>query len=380
MKIGINGFEAVMPRFGFDVKTGLPNRVGSSEVCFELLSEIEKLDQKNSYTIYLPCKPTPDLPKERENWYYKVVSGSRLWTLLALNKVVNQDMPDVFWSPTHYAPLMLKVPLVLTILDVSYKHFPKMFSKKDLYKLSLWGKYSVRRADRITTISQASKDDIINEYHVQPEKVAVVSVGIRDIIKTDMAKEEVFKRHLVETPYILFVGTIQPRKNLARLIEAFSQVKKSNDSEKDLNLVIIGRRGWQFEETFEAPKKYGVSESVNFLENVTDAELPVFYKNAELFVLPSLYEGFGLPILEAMRYGCPVITSNVSSLPEAGGDAAAYFDPTDVEDMADVIKKVLLDKSLREKMIEKGTQHVKKFSWKNSAVEVLKVLEETARA
>lgn len=377
MKIGVNGYEAVVPRFGYS-HDGLPNRVGSSEVCFEILSELEKIDKKNEYTIYLPVAPTADMPKTRDGWIYKVVPGRRLWTLRALNRAVNQDRPDVFWSPTHYAPLMLKMPQIITILDVSYKHFPKMFAKRDLYKLSIWGKYSVKRAKRIITISQTSRDDIIKEYNVAPTKVAVVTVGIRDIIKSDMKKEDVLEKHSVSTPYILFVGTIQPRKNIVRLIEAFSRIKKARDS--DLALVVIGRRGWQFKETFEAPNKYGVGDSVKFLENVTDEELPVFYKNAELFVLPSLYEGFGLPILEAMQYGAPVATSNVSSLPEAGGDAAAYFDPTDAEDMVKVIENVLDHKSLREKMVERGKKHVKEFSWEKSAVDVLKVLEEVAHA
>lgn len=373
MKIGINGYEAVVPRFGFNKETGLPNRVGSSEVCFEILVELSKIDRINKYIVYLPSKPTGDMPKERESWQYKIVPGQRLWTLRALNSAVNKDRPDVFWNPTHYSPLMLKVPQVVTILDVSYKYFPQMFARKDLYKLNLWGKYSVKRASSIITISQASRNDIIKVYNVAPSKVHVVTVGIRDIIKSDMKKEEVLEKHAVTSPYILFVGTIQPRKNITRLIEAFSKIKKSNE---ELTIVIIGRRGWQFEETLLAPKKYGVEADVKFLENVSDGELPIFYKNAELFVLPSLYEGFGLPILEAMEYGVPVATSNVSSLPEAGGDAAVYFDPTNVDDMVEVIEKVLSSKEVQEKMVKKGYEQIKKFSWEKSAKEVLSVLEE----
>ena len=146
-----------------------------------------------------------------------------------------------------------------------------------------------------------------------------------------------------------------------------------------MKLVIIGRRGWKFDEIFTAPSKFGVSDSVFFLENVTDDDLGVFYEGAELFVLPSLYEGFGLPILEAMKYGCPVAASNVSSLPEAGGDAAIYFDSQDVLDMAEKIEKVLSDKKLRDDMIKKGHEQVKKFSWEKSAREVLGVLEQVGK-
>ena len=149
--------------------------------------------------------------------------------------------------------------------------------------------------------------------------------------------------------------------------------------DSNLQLVIIGRRGWKYEEILEAPKKFGVEDKVLFLENVSDKDLPEFYKNAECFVLPSLYEGFGLPILEAMKYGCPVLTSDISSLPEAGGEAAVYFDPYNVNDMVNKIKKVLEDEKLRAKMRKEGLEQVKKFSWEKSARQVLDVLENTVK-
>ncbi len=371
MKIGINGFEAVIPRFGYN-PNGLPNRVGSSEVCFELLVELAKIDNKNDYTIYLPTEPTPDMPLESANWQYKVLPNKTLWTIFALSPAVRKQYLDVFFSPTHYGLLFAPCPEVISILDVSYKYFPELFKKKDLVQLALWGGYSVRHASKIVAISESSKNDIIKEYKVPPTKVAVVHLGIKNARESKMTKKELFEKYSIEEPYILFVGTLQPRKNIVRLVEAFSRM------DMNMKLVIIGRRGWKFEEILEAPARFGVKEQVLFLEDVTDENLPEFYKNAELFVLPSLYEGFGLPILEAMKYGCPVATSNISSLPEAGGDAAIYFDPENVDDMAHAIEKVLSDKKLRGGMIKKGHDQVKKFSWEKSAREVLKVLEEAA--
>lgn len=375
MKIGINGYEAVVPRFGFDKNTNLPIRVGSAEVCFELLKEFEKNDKTNEYIVYLPVKPSEDMPKETDRWKYKVVRGSHLWTLYALNKAANTDKLDVFFNPTHYSPLFLNCPQVITILDVSYKYFPELFNKKDLYKLSLWGKYSVKKASKVITISESSKDDIIKEYRVPEAKIAVIPVGIKEISKANMTKSEFYKKYDLEKPYLLFVGTLQPRKNIARLIEAYSKT----DLQNDYDLIVVGKKGWQYEDILQAPEKYGVLENVKFLHTVSNEDLPLFYEHAELFVLPSLYEGFGLPVLEAMRYGCPVATSNVSSLPEAGGDAAEYFDPTNVEEMAKIIQKVTKDKALQEKMVKKGREHIKKFSWERSADEVLKVLQETVR-
>lgn len=382
MVIGINGYEAVVPRFGFDKKTGLPNRVGSAEFCFQLLLELSKIDKHNEYFVYLPKKPTSDMPPEIENWHY-VVFSSKLWTLFGLSKKLFNDRNkiDVFFSPTHYLPLYVPCSSVMSILDVSYLHFPNLFKKKDLNQLKFWGRFSIIRANRIITISKSSKNDIIKAYGVSEDKVVVIYPGIKSEIQNSKSEtnskvkmqnsKSLKEKYGIKGNYILFVGTLQPRKNVERLIEAFSIIKNKN-----IKLVIIGKKGWMYEEILKAPKKYEVGDKVLFLENVTDEELPVFYQNALCFVLPSLYEGFGLPILEAMKYGCPVLTSNVSSLPEAGGDAALYFDPQNTEDIAKKIDQVISDENLRSEMIKKGYQQNKKFSWEKTARETLKVLEE----
>ena len=376
MKIGINGYEAVVPRFGFNKKTNLPNRVGSSEFCFQLLSKLSALDTSNEYSIFLPVKPTSDLPKENEKWKYVAFHSKKLWTLLGLSKKLKSYKLDVFFSPTHYLPLFTSSPSVVSILDVSYLYFPSLFKKKDLYKLKFWGGYSIRKAKKIITISNSSKNDIIKMYKVNPDKVAVVYPGIkiRDSESRIQNMEELKKKFGIDSAYILFVGTLQPRKNIVRLIEAFSKLKG------DIELVIVGKKGWQFEEILSAPEKYGVESKVKFLNSVSDEDLPSLYKNALCFCLPSLYEGFGLPILEAMQYGCPVATSNVSSLPEAGGGAALYFDPEDTEDINKTLQTLIDDEELRRKLIKKGFEQVKKFSWEKTAKETLKVLEEVGNA
>ncbi len=372
MTIGINGYEAVVPRFGYDTQSGIPNRVGSGEVSFELLRQLYNLDKKNHYRIYLPISRSEDLPSERENWKYIVVKNQKFWTATALSKKLFQDKGklDVFFSPTHYLPLYVSSPSVVAILDLSYIHFPQLFKKKDLYQLKIWGKYSVKKASKIITISEASKSDIIKYYKAPSSKVAVVYPGIKEM---DKKRTNIKARYNIEGDYILFVGTFQPRKNIVRLIEAFSEI-----NDKNIKLLVIGKKGWMFEEIMKAPDKYGVEDRVKFLDNVPDDDLPSFYSNAQCFILPSLYEGFGLPVLEAMQNGCPVITSKVSSLPEAGGDAALYINPHDSSDIADKIDKVLEDEKLRAEMIRKGYEQVKKFSWEKAARETLDVLESLA--
>lgn len=377
MKIGINGYEAVVPRFGQNAQTGLPNRAGSSEYVFWLLQSLYSIstkDKSNEFLVYLPVMPTSDLPRETANWKYVIVPKKSIWTLIDLSwqfLTPKSDL-DIFLSPTHYLPLFCPFPSVISVMDLSYLHFPELFKAKDLWQLRLWTKYSIGKAKKVLTISQASKNDIIKEYGVDYNKVAVTYPGTNNPNGKNMNK--VLDKYHIKEPYILFVGTIQPRKNITRLIEAFTQL-----SDKKITLIIVGRPGWMFEDIFATPKKLGIETRVKFLTGVTSEELPQFYKNASCFVLPSLYEGFGLPILEAMQNGCPVITSNVSSMPEAAGDAALYVNPESAEDVSKKISQVLSDDKLRNEMIKKGFEQVKKFSWEKTARETLKVLEEVAK-
>ncbi len=376
MKIGINGYEAVVPRFGYNKDTGLPNRVGSSVYCFELLTNLAKLDKENNYEIYMPQSPTNDLPKATDKWRYTVLPSRKMWTItsLSLNLLKNRSL-DVFFTPTHYLPIFSPKKSVVSILDVSYIYFPQLFKKKDLIQLKKWTKYSARKSEKILTISESSKSDIIKEYGVSGNKIEVIYPGINTSLPVNnkLKMEDLEKKFGIKNKYILFVGTLQPRKNIERLIEAYSKI------ETDVSLVIVGRRGWQFEEILNAPEKYNVKDKVLFLENVSDEDLPAIYRNAEFFILPSLYEGFGIPVLEAMSYETPVITSNVSSLPEVGGDAALYVDPNDADDIANKMKKLLGDNNLKKQLIEKGKKQVEKFSWEKSARQTLEVLEGVGR-
>jgi glycosyltransferase involved in cell wall biosynthesis len=374
MIIGINGYEAVVPRFGYDPKTGLPRRVGSGEYCYQLLINLNKIDKKNSYIIYLPQSPTTDMPKESSNWHYKIVGPRKFWTLFGLSVefLLRRAKVDVFFSPTHYLPIISPVKSIISILDLSYIHFPELFKKSDLNQLIKWTKYSAGKAARVFTISESSKDDIIKEYGIPGYRVAVTYPGIKTVLSNKrqaLSMDDFKKKYGINKDYILFVGTLQPRKNITRLIEAFSKLNQ------DIEMVILGRRGWLYEEILAAPKKYKVEGKVKFLDNVTDEDLPSFYKNAICFVLPSLYEGFGLPVLEAMKYGCPVITSNISSLPEAGGNAALYVDPENVDDIRKKLELIVNDDKLRNELVKKGYEQVKKFSWEKTAKQTLKVLE-----
>jgi glycosyltransferase involved in cell wall biosynthesis len=368
MLIGIDANEA-----------NVVTRVGISEYAYQILTKLYEFRSENkndySYTIYLKSNPLDHLPKSTSWWKYKVVKPAKLWTQIGLpiHLVTTTKKPDVFLTLTHYGPRFSRIPTIVSVMDLSYLHFPETFRKNDLYQLTKWTEYSVKKAKKVITISNSSKNDIIKYYKVKEDKVKVVYLGLKNLSMNEPSEKEL-SEFGVNKKFILFVGTLQPRKNISRLIEAFS--KLSDNLKDEHQLVVIGKKGWLYEDILSSPEKFHVSDKVLFLDYVSDDDLPNFYKKAELFVLPSLYEGFGLPVLEAMRYGCPVVTSNVSSLPEAGGDAALYFKPEDVDDIKNTIEKVLTDKSLKEKMIEKGRDHYKKFTWEKAAKEVLGAIEE----
>lgn len=371
MIIGIDGNEA-----------NVQKRMGVGEYAFQLLQQFSRLDRPDiTFVIYLKDKPLSHMPSPHKRWKYRVLRPEKLWTQwrLPLDLFMHHPRPDVFFTPTHYAPRFSPVPTVVSIMDLSYLLFPELFNPGDLYKLRNWTAYSVKNAKRILTISDASRNDIIKEYKVPASDVVTTHLGIKDPITLEphvYSMNELKAKYGLSNNYFLFVGTLQPRKNIVRLIEAFAKVQKLDEK---LQLIIVGRRGWMYDDILAAPEKYGVEDKVKFLEHIGDDELPLFYQNAIAYVLPSLYEGFGLPVLEAMQHDCPVITSKISSLPEAGGDAALYVNPEDVQDIANKMKKVLQDESLRKDLIAKGKQQFKKFSWDKTAKETLAVLEDIAK-
>lgn len=372
MKIWIDGYEA-----------NVPQRLGSSQISFELINHLEKIDHQNEYTILLPGLPMDDLPKERAGWKYRVLKPGRLWTRIALPLALftSRNKPDLFFSPTHYIPRFSPVKRVVTIFDLSFLHFPEMFNKKDLWQLTNWTKYSIINADHILTISNFSKKDILDQYKINPNKITVSYPGydkttfrpIKDPTKINSVK----KKYQIGDNYIIYIGTIQPKKNLIRLMEAFAKV--AND--QNLELVVVGkttglgRQGWKFEEVLETPKKLGIEDKVIFSGFVPTKDLPLLISGASVFILPSLWEGFGIPVAEAMACGTPVIVSNVSSLPEVVGKAGLFVDPYSVDQIEQAIRTITTDKKLHERLVLASFEQVKKFSWDKMTKDVLKIFE-----
>ncbi|MCL5783777.1 MAG: glycosyltransferase family 4 protein [Patescibacteria group bacterium] len=373
MKIWIDGFEA-----------NVPQRLGSGQVAFELLKNLEKIDHKNNYTILLPNLPMDDLPKERDGWKYQIIKPSKFKTWLALPWALftAKEKPDIFFSPTHYAPAISPIKRVMMIFDLSYLRFPKYFKSRDLWQMKLWTWISVKQAKHIITISKSACDDIQKFYNFDKNKITVAYPGfnsdifhpIKDGQKIKLTKE----KYQIDGDYIIYTGTIQPRKNLICLIEAFKNID-------NLKLVIVGktrglgRQGWMFENILNKPKELGIEEKVIFTGFAPTEDLPYLFAGAEAFILPSLWEGFGIPPLEAMACGTPAIVSNISSLPEVVGSAGFLIDPHSPGQIEQTIRAVAFDKKLRTQKAREGLKQAEKFSWEKMAKTVLKTLEEAAK-
>ena len=261
-------------------------------------------------------------------------------------------------------------------MDISYLRFPELFRARDLLQLKLMTSYSVQRARKILTISEFSKREIIEHYKYPSENIEVTYPGINRKMKEQVlelgenSQNRILHKHQIDTRFILFAGTLQPRKNIERLVAAYERLKN------DVQLVIVGKKGWLWEPIIAHVRKSPKNDRIKLLDFVNDEELFCLYNAADCFVLPSLYEGFGIPVVEAMHMGCPVVVSNTSSLPEIAGDAGIYVTPEDVSSIAAGLTKALqLKPTERRNLIQKGYRQAAQFSWETCARKTLSVLE-----
>lgn len=365
MNIAIDGNEA-----------NVEKRVGSGEYAYELIKHLSFYQNKHQFTIFLKNPPRTDLPPATANWKYIVIKPKPLWTRFALPfRLLTTRNLELIFSPSHYGPHFSPIPSIISIMDLSYVYYPQMFNKTDLLQLKKWTGYSVKKAKKIITISKYSRNSIIDYYQVDPKKIYVTYLGYnRKVYHSKYKKEEIqeVKQQFNIDDYLLFVGTIQPRKNLLRLIEAFLKITNNYPS---LKLIIVGKKGWLYEDIFkqiEKDKKKIIY--LGYLENRTIAKL---YCGAKAYILPSLYEGFGLTVVEAMACGCPVVLSKVSSLPEIAKDAAVYVDPKSTDSISEGVLKVIQkdQKYYRKEMINKGFSIANSFSWEDCAAKTIKVFE-----
>lgn len=358
----------------------------------EIVKALGEIDKENEYILYANCKDAA-LSRLYNFGNYgnfklgAVKSAFPFWTYTELPRKINKDKPDILFMPIQTTPFFKKpknIKIVATVHDLAFLLFPEDFTPKDRFFLNFHTKKAVQMADRIIAPSEATKKDLIKFYNVEENKIKVIYHGVET-------------RHcLVSTttnPYILFVGTIQPRKNLICLIEAFEKIKNTMlRSEKksgteagsryacSLRLVICGGKGWMADKICKRARKSEFSKDIIFTGGVSDDELARIYKNALIFVLPSLYEGFGLPVLEAMSYGVPCVVSDNSSLLEIADDHALLVNAFSSDDIAEKISMFLTNEALRKDFSQRGIKNAEKFSWIESARKTLNIFKKTVSA
>ncbi|MBI2085986.1 glycosyltransferase family 4 protein [Candidatus Daviesbacteria bacterium] len=369
---------------GFDgSRAFVDKKTGTEYYSYQLLKALARIDKNNTYIIYTRATITSTIVTSNvglpNNFQIKEIRWFRLWTQGGLALQTFKDNLDVLFVPSHTLPVIKKPGLktVVTVHDLGSEYLPSMHQIKQRLYLGFMQKRQLKTATKIIAVSKATKQDLVRKIHIDEKKISVVYEGYdKEKFKVQSSKFKVSqiikKYNLIYQNYFLFVGTVQPRKNLERLIEAFSHQSSA------FRLIIAGSKGWMSDEIYKLPKKLGIEDRVKFLGYVPDEKLPALYSGAIAFVFPSLFEGFGLPILEAQACGCPVITSNLSSMPEVGGPpaggAAVYVNPYDIDDIVSGMGRIM-NHELRIKLIKIGLENVKRFSWEKCARETLKVLE-----
>ncbi|MDR3643118.1 MAG: glycosyltransferase family 1 protein [Candidatus Doudnabacteria bacterium] len=353
------GIEAERANIG--QKTGVENYAR------QLIIHLAAIDAKNDYILYLRTKPQDWLLSLPPNFRIKIMPFPVFWTQLRISWEMLFHPVDVLFIPASAMPFIHPRRSVATIHDLAWDFFPETYTAFILYysKFVTW--FVAKFSSRLIAVSQSTKEDLMKKYKIAADKINVIYHGYELAAHAGMA---LAPSGLPER-YVLFLSTLQPRKNLEGLIRAFRLLKQERP-ELPQKLVVVGKPGWKFENIVKAINDN--KDIVVYLNHVSEADKAAILSGADVLVLPSFYEGFGMQILEAFAAGVPVAVSNISSLPEVAADAAVYFDPNNDAEIKNAMLHILLDKSLADSLREKGARRLKNFSWEKCARETLEVL------
>ncbi len=343
-------------------------RAGIGNYCRGLLEALGRRDDL-SLRVYLDRAAGPHFPLDEPAAEIRALPACRFWTFRRLAGELRRDPPSVFVSSTIQLPPRPPCPSIATVHDLAFMTFPRHFDAKRRF-ISPWrARLAVRCATHLIADSEATRTDLIRLLNVDIERISVVYPGCSPSFRPDDDAETLARvREACRLPerYFLYVGQLQPRKNLVRLIQAFTGFREEHPGSPH-ELVIAGGGGWLHKEIYEAAERSPARDSIRFTGFVADADLPALVSQADALVLVSLWEGFGLPVLEAMASGTAVITSNCSSLPEVAGDAGLLVDPYDVDAIQKALAQVACDAALRKTLEKKGVARARLFSWDTAA-------------
>lgn len=330
-----------------------------------LLTHLTRVDSGFRFTIYTNARPPIDAPVRPARWSTARPAARIAWEQLAQPFALRRDRPDLLHATAFVAPLLSRRPCVVTVYDLSFALFPELFRGPNQTYLRLFTRWSIRRARRVLAISDHTRRDVQRLYGVPVDRIDVARPGVDPRFKP-LPREAVdtfCRKHNLPGRFFLYLGTLEPRKNLGRLIEAFALLNEFQDAK----LAMVGGKGWLYRDLFAQVKSLGLEDRVMFAGYAPGEDLPLWYNSATAFVYPSTYEGFGIPPLEAMACGTPVITSNAASLPEAVGDAGLTVGPEDVPGLARAMSQVWQDASLRRDLSQRGIAWARRFTWEATA-------------
>ncbi|MBU4347857.1 glycosyltransferase family 4 protein [Patescibacteria group bacterium] len=373
-------------RLGIDISRAfMKEKTGAEEYSYQLIKHIKLMDL-DDHQIFLytrnGSKIDFDFPK---NFFVKEINHNKFWTQIGLSLEMKKNPVDALLVPSYAIPIIHPKNTIATVHGLEYKYFPECYSAKDRALLKLNTLLNVKWSSKIIASSENTKRDLMKFYGVESEKIRVIYHGVRSIeYPMPAGRQEVLsiKRLNKGVFNVLFIGRLEKRKNLVNLIKAFEIFKKRYKKTRCLptgrqaiiKLILAGKSGFGFDEIrkaiFESPNK----NDIILKGYVSEKEKEELYKSADVFIMPSLYEGFGLPILEAMSYAIPVICSGNSSFPEVAGNAGLLVDPNNTQEIAEALNKILSNADFREEMIKRGFENAKKFSWEKCARETMNLL------
>ncbi len=351
-------------KIAIDVQTTLGQPTGFGFYVSNLVKALKNVDSKDEFVLIKP-KTEKDFS----------TPGRFIWDQFVFPRLAKQSKVDLVHQPCFSAPFLFRGPAVVTIHDIISLLFPENIPFASRMFYSKWMPFSYRKAKRIITISHSTKADITRVLKIPSEKISVVQLAVDAKFSREAGSEEVkgvMKKFSIPGDYILHIGTLEPRKNLNFLLDVFAKALE-NTKNKNLNLVITGKKGWYYEDLFEKVNDLKLNDKVFFTGYIDESDKPALYKGARIFAFPSLYEGFGLPPLEAMASGVPVISSNTSSMPEVIGEAGILLSPKDKTKWVNAITLVNSDETVRKSMKERNKEQVKKFSWERTARETIAI-------
>jgi len=361
---------------------------GNESYAVNLIEALAQIDEVNDYTLFVTTAEAHD--RFHQRWpNFKVRATLPHTPLIRIPLTLSAELRKRPVDVLHVqftAPPFCPCPVVVSIHDLSFEHLPETFHRRSRMQLRLTVRSSARRAAKILTLSEHTRRDIIATYGVEPSRITAIPLAApAHFYPVEDTRELQRVRHTygIDGQYILSVGSIQPRKNLARLVQAYARIRASlrdkHAETESPKLVLVGKQGWLYDETMRALEETKVANSVILTGYVPESDLPALYSGAICFVYPSYFEGFGLPPLEAMKCGAPVIVGDQTSLPEVVGDAGLIVDPFDVSSIAEAIEKLINDSVLRQELSVKGRKRAETFDWKKTAQQTLEVYEQVGR-